>query len=743
MRSLGFRCTNSSHSFTAKNLFRHGLVPALIVFGLASTAMAATAPCTLKTTDPSVTICTPAPNATVTSPVHVVAGTTSSKTVTLVQIYVDGVKAAQVSGNTIDKSVSMAAGTRRVTVQAYNGTWFRSTVNITVQSGTSSCTPSTTQPSVTICTPAPNATVASPVHVVATSNSSPPASTLQIYLDGKAVYTAKATSLDTSISAAAGTHRLTVQASNGTIFKSTENITVSGGNPPPPPPPPGNFSGIFTYKNDNSRIGANNQESTLTPSNVKSSTFGKKFTYTVDGNVFAQPLYVPNLTINGVSRNVLFVATEHDSVYAFDADGKTLSPLWKKSLLDSAAGITTVPACQTCGRTSLGPEVGITGTPVIDPNTSTLYVSAMTSDSGTVHHRLHALDLLTGAEKFGGPVVIHASVPGKGSGNDGLGNVPFDNITQNQRPGLLLLNGVVYIASAAFSDVEPYHGWVLGYNAQSLEQVAVFNATPDTSAGGIWLGGCAPSADSNGNLYLMTGNGHFDSVGKEWGQSFLKLNGTLQVVDYFTPYNWSTINATDLDIGSGCPALLPNQSGTAHPNLIVSGTKDGKIYVIDRDLMGKFQSGSNSQIPQTINLNPASVTSGTRPRMYGSPAYWNGHVYVATANGNLRSYALSNSHLSLSSHSGDQFTSRGPIPVVSGNGTTNGIVWLNDRITSSGVVVLRAYNAANVTTQIYSSAQNSTRDSIGNGMPFTVPTVANGRVYVGAKGKVAVFGTIP
>jgi hypothetical protein len=188
---------------------------------------------------------------------------------------------------------------------------------------------------------------------------------------------------------------------------------------------------------------------------------------------------------------------------------------------------------------------------------------------------------------------------------------------------------------------------------------------------------------------------------------------------------------------------LPNQAGTAHPNLIVTGTKDGKIYLIDRDVMGKFQSGSNSQIPQTINLNPANVTSGTRPRMYSSPTYWNGHVYTASANLNLRSYSLSNSHLTLSTQSSDHFTSRGPIPVVSGNGATNGIVWLADRITSSGVVVLRAYNAANVSQQIYSSAQNSTRDSIGAGMPFTVPTVANGRVYVGAKGKVAVFGLLP
>src|SRR4051812_11920591 len=739
---FGSQGSYSSHFSKVSNTLLGGVFFASFFFGACGTAKAATPPCTLNSADPSVTICTPAPNATVSSPVHVVAGTTSSKTVTVTQIYVDGVKTSQVSGGTIDTSVSMAAGTHRLTVQAYNGAWFKSTENITVSAASSSCTLNTADPSVTICTPAPNATVSSPVHIVAGTTSSKTVSYTQIYLDNVKATQVAGGKIDTNLSMAAGTHRLTVQAYNGTYFKSTEYITVSGSGGGGGGGGGGNFSGIFTYKNDNSRTGMNQQESVLTPANVRTATFGKRFSYGVDGNVFAQPLYVPNLSINGVTRNVLFVATEHDSVYAFDADGKTLSPLWKKSFIDSANGITPVAACQSCGRTALGAEVGVTGTPVIDTSTNTLYVSAMTDENGTIMHKLHALDLQTGAEKFGGPVKVEASVPGTGSGTDGLGNVPFVNSTANQRSGLLLLNGVVYISWAAFSDVEPYHGWMIGYNATSLEQTGVFNATPNYSAGGFWAGGCAPSADANGNLYAMTGNGHF-TAGKEYGQTFLKLNGQLQVVDYFTPYNWQTINSTDLDIGSGCPALLPNMPGTAHPNLIVSGTKDGKIYLIDRDNMGKFQSGSNSQIPQTINLNPASVTSGTRPRMYSSPAYLNGHVYIATANGNLKSYSLSNSHLTLSTQSGDHFTSRGPIPVVSANGTSNGIVWLADRITSSGVVVLRAYSASSVTSQIYASSQNSTRDSMGVGFPFTVPTVANGRVYVASKGKINVFGLLP
>jgi Big-like domain-containing protein len=802
---------------------------AAILFASAH-AFAATPPCTLDPTQPSVTICTPAPNATVTSPVHVVAGTNSSPAATLIQIYLDGHKVYESKTSQLDTTVTMTAGSHRLTVQAFNGSYFKSTINVvasagtavsvgvspstatistgaqqqftatvqntsntsvtwavdgetggdagigtisssglytapgtagnhvvkatsvadttasgtanvTVQSSTGSCTASSTQPSVTICTPAPNASVTSPVHVVATSNSSPVVSTMQIYLDGKAVYTVKAPKLDTSISATAGAHRLTVQASNGTIFKSTENITVTVG-PPPPPPPPSNFENL-TYKNDLGRIGLNNMEYVLTPGTVNSTTFGKKYSYTLDGSVYNQPLFKRGVSINGHTYNVIYIATEHGSVYAFDADGSTTAPLWKTSFIDPANNITTVASCSGCGRTSLGPEVGVTGTPVIDPVSQTLYVSMMTSESGITVHRLHALDITTGIERVGSPVQIQASVPGTGTGNDGNGQVPFDSTTSNQRPGLLLLNGVVYVTFAAYSDIEPYHGWVFAYDAQTLNQLAVLNVSPNTSAGGIWMGGCGPSADTTGNLYVMTGNGHYNGT-KEWGQTILKLalsSGAIKIVDWFTPFDWQSINSSDLDMGSGCPALLPDQSGT-HPHLLIAGAKNGKIYVINRDNMGHNQTGSDSQVLQSLNLNPSGVTSGTRPRMYSSLAYWNGYVYFAPANTVLRAYSLSDATLTLSSQAASNTGSRGGIPIVSSNGNSNGVVWMITRDEASGTLTLHAYDGMDVSKQLYTTAQNATRDAVGAGGPFATPMIVDGKVFVPAKLKLVVYGSL-
>jgi hypothetical protein len=802
---------------------------AILLFATAH-AFAAAPPCTLDATQPSVTICTPAPNATVTSPVHVVAASNSAPTATLIQIYLDGHKVYESKASQLDTNVAMTAGSHRLTVQAFNGSYFKSTINVvasagfavsvgvspstatistgtqqqftatvqntsntgvtwavdgetggdasigtistsglytapstagnhvvkatsvadttasgsasvTVQSNTGSCNPSGTSPSVTICAPAPNATVTSPVHVVAASNSSPAASTLQIYLDGKAVYTVKATKLDTSVPAAAGTHRLTVQASNGTIFKTTENVTVAAG-PPPPPPPPSNFENL-TYKNDLGRIGLNNMEYVLTPGSVNSNTFGKKYSYTLDGSVYNQPLFKRGVTIKGSTYNVIYIATEHGSVYAFDADGSTTAPLWKTSFIDPTNNITTVASCSGCGRTSLGPEVGVTGTPVIDPVAQTLYVSMMTSENGIVVHRLHALDITTGGERAGSPVQIQASVPGTGTGTDGNGQVPFDSTTSNQRPGLLLLNGVVYVTFAAYSDIEPYHGWVFAYDAQTLNQLAVLNVSPNTSAGGIWMGGCGPSADSAGNLYVMTGNGHYNGT-KEWGQTILKLalsSGAFKIVDWFTPYDWQNINSTDLDIGSGCPALLPDQAGT-FPHLLIAGAKNGKIYVINRDSMGHSQAGSDSQILQSLNLNPSGVTSGTRPRMYSSLAYWNGFVYIAPANTVLRAYSLSDANLTLASQATSSTGSRGGVPIVSSNGNSNGIVWMITRDENSGTLTLHAYDAMDVSKQIYNTSQNATRDAIGAGGPFATPMVVDGKVFVPAKTKLVVYGSL-
>ncbi|MEY2413237.1 MAG: hypothetical protein QOD84_1843, partial [Acidobacteriaceae bacterium] len=316
---------------------------------------------------------------------------------------------------------------------------------------------------------------------------------------------------------------------------------------------------VLTYKYDMTRAGLNSDETTLTPAGV-SSQFGKLFSYTVDGLVFAQPLYMENINIGGGTHNVIFAATEHDSVYAFDADSNQ-APFWHVNFLDPANGVTTVPtsiANDPGGRTGLGPEVGITGTPVIDPSTNTLYVSAMTYENQQAVHRLHALDVSTGAEKFGGPRVITATVAGNGDGNDGAGHIPFPSLTQNQRSGLLLLNGVVYVQFASFSDVHPYHGWLLAYDALTLQQLGVFNTSPNGEGAGLWQGGAAPAADDNGNIYITSADGTFDldMGGSDYGDTLLKLKfagNSFSVLDSFTPFNQGCLNFYDLDIGSGGP----------------------------------------------------------------------------------------------------------------------------------------------------------------------------------------------
>src|ERR1700674_2068670 len=334
---------------------------------------------------------------------------------------------------------------------------------------------------------------------------------------------------------------------------------------------------VLTHRNDNMRTGQNTSESVLTPSSVNSTAFGKLLSLPTDGYVYAQPLYKSNVLIPAKGlRNVLFVATEHDSVYAFDANGVTTTPLWHVSFINPSVGITTVPSDDVFIN-DIVPEIGITGTPVIDPQGGTLYVVAKTKENGTYVQRLHALDITTGAEKFGGPAVIQASVPGTGNGSSG-GTLPFDPLIENQRAGLLLVNGVVYIAFASHGDIGTYHGWVFGYNAATLQQVAVFNDTPNRLQGGIWQGGNGPAADSSGNVFVISGNGTFDAdeEGVDFGDSFLKLNaGGLALVDFFTPFNQASLNANDVDLGSSGPLLLPDQTGTAHPHLVLGAGKDG------------------------------------------------------------------------------------------------------------------------------------------------------------------------
>ena len=505
---------------------------------------------------------------------------------------------------------------------------------------------------------------------------------------------------------------------------------------------------VLTGHNDSARTGQNTNETVLTPSNVSATGFGKIFSHAVDGYVYAQPLVVTNVTIPGKGiHNVVYVATEHDSVYALDADtnaGTNAAPLWQVSFINPAAGITTVSSGDvSCG--DLVPEIGVTSTPVIDAASGTIYVEAKTKEvttNGTAYvHRLHALDITSGAEKFGGPVVIQASVPGTGDGNDGLGHVPFGSLRHMNRPALLLNNGVVYLAYASHCDNGPYHGWLLGYGAQTLTLSNVFNATPNGGLGGIWQAGGGPAVDMDGNIYVVTGNGTYDgTTNNNYGDSFLKLSTTngLTVADFFTPYNQASLEAVDADLGSGGAVVLPDEAGgtTTNLHLLVGAGKEGTIYLIRRDDMGHFQSGSDSQIKQSL----ISAIGGS----FDTPAYFNKTIYYLGAGDVLKAFRISGGTITTTptSRGSTAFGFPGATPSVSANGTNNALVWAiqSDAYASSGPAVLHAYNATNVALELYTSSSSGTRDVPGGAVKFAVPTVANGKVYVGAQYALAVYG---
>jgi len=492
---------------------------------------------------------------------------------------------------------------------------------------------------------------------------------------------------------------------------------------------------VLTSQYDNARTSATLHETTLTPANVNAVQFGKLRTIKVDGDVYAQPLYIPRVDVPGRGvHNVIYVATEHDSVYAFDADGQTAEPLWHVSFLKD--GVTPVPARDTrCPF--IAPEVGITPTPVIDLPSGTLYVLARTKEStgllsSKYVQKLHALAVNTGAEKFGGPVEITASVKGTGAGssNDVL---PFDPLLELPRAGLALSGGQVFLTWGSSCDVRPYHGWVMAYDARTLRQTAVFNTSPDNDDSGIWQADMAPAVDTDGDVFVVTGNGRFDAAngGRDYGDSVLRLrlNGAdLGVKDFYTPGNEKLLNDRDLDLGSGGPILLPEQAGRRP--LLIAG-KDGRLHVIDRDRM---VGGVKVALPGGV---------------YAAPAYFNGHVFILASDDVLKDFTVDRGVVSdTPAASGQQkFANPGAGPVVSANGTRNAIVWLietkvwND-YNSSKVSILHAYDAANVSRELYNSEQNSTRDRGGPTVRFTIPTVANGRVYVGARGQVDVYGLL-
>lgn len=499
------------------------------------------------------------------------------------------------------------------------------------------------------------------------------------------------------------------------------------------------FPQIATSQYDNLRTAANLNETTLTPTNVNARQFGRLGSWKVDGPVYAQPLYLPNVDIPANGRhNVLYVATEHDSVYALDADHPGNEPLWHVSFLDGGRE----PLRQTdvfCPF--LRPEVGITSTPVIDMRTGTLFVLARTrirhSFSATDYlQHLHALAITTGVEKFGGPKLIQASAAGKGAASSG-GRIEFDPLHENPRASLLLVKGNVILTWGSSCDVDPYHGWVMSYDAQTLAQKAVLNVTPDGTEGGIWASDVGPAADAAGHVYVPTGNGTFDagSGGRDYGDSVLKLDpSTLRILDYFTPYDQDSLSREDADIGSSGPTLLPDMRGP-HSHVLLQPTKDGTLYVIDRDAMGKFRRDDNAVLQQ-IRLGGGA---------YGAMAYWNGHVYFAASDDYLRDFVLSGGLLKEASRSlSPRFDNPGATPAVSANGARNAIVWLISTRTWNGderPAVLYAYDATNIQQPIYSSAQHP-RDRAAWATRFVVPVVVNGRVYFGTRETVEAYGLL-
>ncbi len=508
---------------------------------------------------------------------------------------------------------------------------------------------------------------------------------------------------------------------------------------------------VATYHNDNFRTGQNTLETLLTPDNVNPAHFGKLYSFPVDGYVYAQPLYMPEVAIpgNGI-HNVVIVATQHDSVYAFDADSPTPMPLWQVRFVNPDAGITTIAASDV-NASDIMPEIGITSTPVIDVGSNTVYVVAATKENGAFYHRLHALDITSGAEKFGGPRIIQAAYPGSAQdGRDGVLN--FTSHFQLQRAALLLSKGKIYIAFASNADFGLYHGWVIAYDAVTMRQYGVWVSTPDGYQGGIWMSGCGISSDQEGNLYLSVANGPFDAFGQQPGSnlsdSIVKLKAGahgIGLADFFTPYSQAKMAQDDLDLGSAGVLLLPDQPGP-YPHLAVTAGKNGHIYVLDRDNLGGYFTGGrgNPQVVQEI--------SGQLRQQMGTPAYWNGRLYfgagISPQKDGIKAFNLRNGTVStvVNSQSAAIYHLTRSTVSVSANGNSNGIVWAvdNDAYYSArpGPAVLHAYDARNLARELYNSNQRSSRDNPGQAAKFTVPTIAGGKVFVGTANQISVYGLL-
>jgi hypothetical protein len=531
-------------------------------------------------------------------------------------------------------------------------------------------------------------------------------------------------------------------------------------------------TGVLTQHNDIGRTGQNTAETTLTPTNVKVGVFGKLFALPVTGQVYAQPLYVPNVSIAGVMHNVVIVATEADMVYAFDADSNTGAnalPLWAWSMVDMNHGglpdETPLISSSTIGCTDMQPQIGISATPVVDTASQTIYVEAKSdvvskTAPTTYYHRLHALSLTTGLEKFSAsPVVIAASVSGTGDGSKN-GTLSFDNLHQMARPGLLELNGAIYIAYASHCDDSPYHGWIFAYDTTSFTQKSLFVTTPNGGLGGFWMSGAGIAADANSNIFIPSGNGDFNGVpATEFSDTILKFgttNETLSVLDYFTPSDQACLQGSDEDLGSGGLLVLPTQTGAAFPDILVQAGKEGNIYVVNRDVPitttpSHYQPPSNGSCSSVDPEIVEESGSGAIGGMWGSPAYWNSTLYFWGAGDVLKSIPVVSGLPDFGNISRGSFAIGfpGSTPAVSANGAEDGIVWAIDASAygppapKTGPAILHAINATSLTDELWNSTQAAmSADQAGNAVKFTVPTIANGKVYIGTSTEVDVYGLL-
>ncbi len=727
---------------------------------LSARSVAATAQCTLSHTNQTVTICTPSNGATVQTTFHVNAGATDSTKVSNMQLYVNTKLMLTQTGSVLDANVTLAAGNNtRFVVQAKDaaGVIFKTAYTLNVVAGTplsispqnptvnegdtlqftasagatwsATCgtidssgnfTAPFSQPSCSVTatdgsgqTASTNVGVSTPLTISPSSANTVAGGTQSFTANMTANWVASCGSIDGNGNFTAPsspqTCTITATASSGQPYTATATDNVTANNPPP--------TGLnyTTWKNDNLRSGLQPNETILTPSNVNSSTFGTLFSFAVDGYIWGQPLYVGGLTINSATHNVAYITTANDTVYAIDAD--TGTQLWKNNLLPSGE---TYVAGGTIHSTIS--KVGITGTPVIDANSNTLYVVTYSQNSTPNYfHRLHALDLISGAEKFGGPTVIATA--------------GFSSKQQLQRPGLLLSNGNIYIAFGSQGDYAPWHGWILQYDAGSLNLVNAWNSTTEADAGGIWMGGQGLAADASGNLLFTTGNGDWNGT-TQLGQSAVKLDQNLAVLDYFTPYNHVSETNGDRDLGSGGLLLVPDLSGSV-PHIAISCSKLNSIYVLNRDNMGQIGSGGDDSLQRVDGQLGGSTGTQSADKCFSTPAFWNNNLYFIGNNDVIKQFTLDPSSGLISTTPASQgsfaFLFPGAQPVVSSNGNSNGIAWAVDYKTGT----LHAYDATNLSNALYSSP------SLGGGIKWGVPTVANGKVYVGTQSKLVVLGLLP